>query len=80
MNYLPSADQKIPDWLVITFLGEVKAAVRSGTMSQFGDVGLAQMTPFTVVLIRFLKNFASCCYRMALKAETSGSSLLQTSR
>lgn len=46
MNYLPSADQKIPDWLVITFLGEVKAAVRSGTMSQFGDVGLAQMTPF----------------------------------
>lgn len=44
--YLTSADQKIPDLLVITFLGEAEAAVSSGTMSQFGDVGLAQMTPF----------------------------------
>ena len=30
--------------------------------------------------ICFKKLFASCCYRMALKAETLGSSLLQTSR
>ena len=47
VDSLTSAHQNIPDWLFkIKFLGEAESAVRLGIKSQFGDVGLAQMTPF----------------------------------
>ena len=34
------------DWLKVTFLQEVETAVRLGIKSWFGDVGLAQGTPY----------------------------------
>ena len=37
---LIGADQKIPDWLIqTTFLGKVKAAVRSGVTPRVGVMG-----------------------------------------
>lgn len=47
MNSLTSADQEIPDWLVkIKFLGEAETAIRLDIKYWFGDVDLAQRTPF----------------------------------
>lgn len=44
---LPASHQKDPDWpLKITSLGKVGTANRLGIKSQFGDVGLTQVTPF----------------------------------
>lgn len=34
------------DWLKITFLGEAETLVKLSIKSQFGDLGLAQVTPF----------------------------------
>lgn len=39
---------------MITFLGEAETAVRLGIKSQFGAVGLAQVTPFGASCLFFL--------------------------
>ena len=49
VDYLTSADQVIPDWLV-TLLGEAETATRLGIASLFGDEGLAQMNSFGPVV------------------------------
>ena len=39
-DYLTGTDQKIPDWLIkTTFLGKVKAAVRSAVTPRVGIMG-----------------------------------------
>ena len=44
---LVGADQKITDWLLKTpFLEKLESVIRLGIKLQFGDVGLAQVTPF----------------------------------
>lgn len=55
LDYLTSADQVSPDWLVkITFLAEAETTVRLGIKSQFCDVGLAEVTPFGAYFFFFL--------------------------
>lgn len=42
IDYLIVTDQKIPDWLVkITFLGNVKTAIRLSIKSKFGIIGFS---------------------------------------
>lgn len=77
MNYLTSADQEGSDWLVENiFLIEAETTIRLGIKPQFGDMGLAQMTPFkncclifnTITPFRFENNvclnIASFIYNM----------------
>lgn len=46
-NSLSSAEQEIPNCLIkIKFLGETETAIRLGIKYWFGDVDLAQRTPF----------------------------------
>ena len=53
-NHLPSADQEILDWLVkIMILGEKETEFMLGIKSQFGDMSLAQVTPFQAYCLFF---------------------------
>lgn len=63
MDHLTTADQGIPHWLVkITFLGEVKTAVRIGIKFWFGHVGPAEALPFGACCLFFndLHAHSSC--------------------
>lgn len=45
MDDLTSADQVIPVWLQVAFLGGTEHAIRLGVKSWFADMGFSTVTP-----------------------------------
>lgn len=54
-DYLTSADQVTSDWLKVTFLRESETTIRLDVKSWFGDMALAQGTPFWACCLFFNK-------------------------